>query len=163
MSLRKILVIAAICAICFIIEALLHQILGRWFKPNLLLIAVVFFNLYWGTRYSLAAAMVGGLLKDGFSAIFFGFNIFSLIACGYLTTFVKMYVYHVGSKSDRVLMVFLVVVLNAIIQYLLKVMLSSVSFPQAFLYVFLPEILTTTIVAGYTFDRLKACVLRLFV
>jgi rod shape-determining protein MreD len=163
MSFRKILVIGFICAICFIIEALLGGILGRWFKPNLLLIIVVFFNLSWGTRYCLAAAIIGGLIKDSFSPNFFGMNIFSFIACGYLVTFIKMYVYHVGSKADRVLMVFLIVILNVIIQYLVKVVLSYVNLGQAIHYVFLPEVLTTTIAAGYTFDRLKQCVSNLFV
>ena len=163
MSFRKILVVSVICIFCFFIEALLGNLLGRWFKPNLILIVVVFFNLFWGTRYSLAAAMIGGLLKDSFGAHFFGLNIFSLIICAYLTTFVKLYIYHVGSKSGRVTMVFFIVIFNIIIQYLSKVMLSYVHFPQAFHYVFLPEILATTLAAGYTFDKLKRCVSNLFV
>ena len=163
MSFRKILVVTVICALCFLLETLLGNLFGRWFKPNFILIAVVFFNLSWGTRYSLAAAIIGGLFKDSFSASFFGLNIFSLICCAYITTFIKLYVYHVGSKSGRVLMVFFVVIFNVIIQYLVKVMLSYVHFFQAFHYVFLPEIMTTTLVAGYTFNKLKQCVLNLFV
>ena len=163
MSFRKIAVIVFICAVCFTIEALSADLLGRWFKPNLILIAVVFFNLFWGTRYSLACAIFGGLLKDGFSANFFGLNIFSLIACAYLTTFIKMYAYHVSSKAGRVMMVFFMIIANGIIQCLVKVILSHGNLPWAFSQVLLPEVLATTIVAGYTFDKLKQCALNLLV
>ena len=163
MSFRKILIIAVICGVLFILEALLGSLLGRWFKPNLILIVVVFFNLFWGTRYGLTAAIVGGLIKDSFSANFFALNIFSLLSCAYLTTLIKLYVYHVGSKAGRILMVFIIVIMNVAIQCIMKVILSYVNPLQVISYIFLPEIFTTTIVAGYTIDKLKRCVLDLLV
>src|SRR3989338_3294243 len=163
MSFRKFFIIAIICALCFIIEILLGNLLGRWFKPNLILIAIVFFNLSWGTRYGLAAAIIGGLMKDSFSANFFGLNIFSLLSCAYLITFIRKYVYHVGSQAGRVKMVVIIVILNVTIQVLVKVALSYVNIGQAFHYVFLPEVIATTVLAGYTFDKLKRCVSNLLV
>ena len=163
MSFRKIIIIGAICSLCFIIEALLGNLLGRWFKPNLILIVLVFFNLFWGTRYGLAAAIIGGLLKDSFGANFFGLNIFSFISCAYLTTLIKLYVYHVGSKAGRVMMVFIIVILNVVIQCIMKIILSYINAGQVFGYIFLPEVFTTTVVAGYSLDKLKRCVLNLSV
>jgi rod shape-determining protein MreD len=163
MSFRKVIIIGAICGLGFIIEAVLGDLLGRWFKPNLILITVVFFNLFWGTRYGLAAAIIGGLIKDSFGVHHFGLNILSFVSCAYLTTLVKLYVYHVGSREGRILMVFLMVIMNVTIQFIVKVVASYINIPQTLGYVLLPEVVATSVAAGYTLDKLKRCVLNLLV
>lgn len=160
---RRGLVIIGLVGICFIAESVLGDLLGRWFKPNLLIILIVFLNLSRGTHYSILAAFLAGLLKDSFSVKLFGLNIFSFVVCAYLTTFFKIYIYQTGSAASRVFMVFLISGLNVVIQYLMNVMLAPIYFGEAVLHVWLPEVLATTVAAGYVLEKLKQCVLRLSV
>lgn len=146
----------------FILQSFLAEISGHWFAPNLLIIVVVFFNLYRGIRYGFLAAIMGGLLWDSFSAQHFGWHTFSLILCAHIASFSKMYLYHSGSLSSRVLMVFLISLIYSFIQYLLNVMVVSVSFEEAFTHVMVPEILATTVAAAYFLEKFKQCALRLF-
>ncbi len=61
--------------------------------PNLLLLAVIYFNLAFGIRYSIFAAVVAGLFRDSFGAGIFGLNIFAFVVCAYLTTGLKRYLH----------------------------------------------------------------------
>jgi len=148
---------------CFLIEGVLSVIFGRWFSPNLLIILVVFFNLFRGIRYSLAAAFLAGLLKDSFSPNLFGLNIFSFLLCAYLTTFIKMYIYHSGSVVLRMFLVFVISLINIIIHYILTLMVASIPFGEMFVHLLLPEVTATVIITNYAFKKFKECALKLFV
>jgi rod shape-determining protein MreD len=147
---------------CFVIESIFSQLFNGWFTPNLLLVLVVFFNLFRGIRYSLFTAVLAGLLNDSFSARAFGVNMFSFIACAYLTSLVKMYVYEAGSRSLRVVVVFVISLANVVIQYLLYMMTASVDFGIMFSHVLLPEVVMTVLVTTYAFKEFKRCALKLF-
>ncbi|MBU1997618.1 MAG: rod shape-determining protein MreD, partial [Candidatus Omnitrophica bacterium] len=100
---KKALIIIVLTFLCFLLEFLIFNIVGRWFMPNLLLLLVIFFNLYLGIRYSIFTAVCAGLLKDSFCASVFGINLVSYVVCAYMVTFLKRYIYHAGSKSSRLL------------------------------------------------------------
>lgn len=172
----RIFVVALFVFVTFLIEGILSDLFGRWFSPNLLIILVIFFTLSRGIRYGLVAALLAGLLKDSFSVKVFGLNIFSFITCAYLTIFIKRYIYQTGSNASRILMVFLISLIYVGIQYMLHVMftcarqgipplsgLASIDFAEMFAYILLPEVLATTLVTVFVFERLKQCALRLFV
>lgn len=159
---QKIFTILGFTLVCFFIQNIVSQFFGGWVRLDLLVILIVFFNLYRGLRYSLLAAFFAGLLMDSFSANLFGLNIFSLMSCAYLTTLFKRYIYQMGSVSSRVLIVFLGTLINVVIHYIVNLMSASIDFSQAFMYVFIPEIITTTLLAHYCFEKLKQCALRLF-
>lgn len=158
----RILFIAFLSVLFYLIEFFLFNLFGRWFTPDLLLILVIFLNLYWGIRYSLLGAVFAGFIQDSFSIDPFGTNIFTLIICVFLTTLIKRYLYQIGSISSRVFMVFLVSILNVLIHVLLNAMSGIVDLRDLIIYVLLPQVLTTTIVANYVFSRLRRLMARFF-
>jgi len=146
----------------FVIESVAGDLLGPWVKPNLLIILIVFFDLFRGIRYALLVAVMAGLLKDSFTVGMFGVNTFSFVISAYLATTFKMYIYHVGSVTAKFLLVFLVVLSNIFLQYLLQTIVDPIPFEEMFTYVLLPEVLTTTVIAQYVLEKYKKCAKRLF-
>lgn len=160
---RRTLIIIVFVFLFFLIEFFLFNVIGRFSKPNLLLLLVIFFNLCWGIRYSLLTAVFAGILKDSFTIGFFGINLFSFVLCAYATTLLKRYVYHMGFHSSRLFLIFLIIVFDIMIHACLHMMFVEVHLIQVLRYVLIPEVLTTFIVATFTFQQLKKCVLRLSV
>jgi len=144
----------------YICEHVVTAILGSRAQFNMLLLLVVFFNLFRGIRYSLAVAVLAGLLKDSYSVHSFGINIFIFVACAYLTTFLKWYFYRAGSESFRLAMVFLVCSANVVMRTFLNMMFFPVNWGEVFLYVYLPQVFLTTLVTNTVFNTLKKCALR---
>lgn len=152
---RKILTIAILVAICFFIEFVAFNFLGRWFKPNLSLILLVFFNFYWGTQYGVMAAVLAGVIKDSFSVTPFGLNIVSFIVCVYITSFLRRHFYYLSSSTSRIQIVIILCFVNTLVQYFISALHGSVSFWQVVNYVMIPETLMTALVAGYAFLYIK--------
>lgn len=157
---RKAILITAVAFVFFIVEYLLFNLLGRWCKPNLSVILIVFVDLVWGIRYGLFSALVSGIIKDSFSPNLFGFNIFSFTICAFLVTFIKKNIFHFGSGASRTQLVMMMTVINAVIHYFINVTFSSASVNQLLIMVMLPEIVTTTLIAPYTFNKLRYTVER---
>ena len=155
-------VIAGMVFATFIVECVLAQVLGYWHIPNLLVILVVFFNLYRGTRYSLVTGALAGLLKDSFSAGPFGLYMFSFIIAGFFATLMKMYVYQTGSMVSRVLLVFLVMIGYVVTYWIIQMMFTSLVFPRIFFNILVPEVGLTTLIAPVAFKKYRQCALRLF-
>ena len=156
------LIIAFSVYVCFGIESLLNALGGGCFTPNLLIILIVFFNLYRGIRYSLLTALVAGLLKDSFGVAAFGLNTTTFIASAYLASLLKLYTYQAGVSGSRVLLVFCICSVNITLQYLVNMMFSTIEFSRAFTHIFVPEIMVTTALTPYVFRKFKQCALRLF-
>lgn len=148
--------------ICFWIENLLTELGGAWFTPNLLIVLIVFFNLFRGIRYSLLTALLAGLLKDSFGVGTFGFHTVSFIACAYLTSMTKIYIYQTGTNAARVLLVFFITLVNVALQCIMNMMFVSVEFARVFVHIILPEVLATSALTPYIFKKFKQCALRFF-
>ncbi|MCR4337956.1 MAG: rod shape-determining protein MreD [Candidatus Omnitrophica bacterium] len=144
----------------FFVESLIVDLMGRNFKPNILIIIVVFFNLAWGIRYSLLSAGLAGLLRDAMSVKTFGLNLFPFLLCAYLTTILAKYIYQRGSNASRFLLVIVVELIFLHVQYILNFTIVAVSFSEFFRYVLLPETIITAIVTIYVFQKLRRCALR---
>ena len=161
---KKIYVILVITFIFFLLEFILANFFGRWFKPNLLILLVIFIDLQLGIRFGIFAAILAGLLKDSFSTGVFGINIFSFILCVYTASLLRRYFfYDVEFGFLRILMAFLMSFLNIVVSYILNSMFSRIDFYQMLIFVMLPEVLATTLVASSIFRGLKRCVLKLSV
>lgn len=158
----KILIIFIFSLVCFAVENVVIQFFGGWVRLNLPVVLVVFLNLYRGLRYSLLAAFFSGLFLDSFTINIFGLNIFSLMACAYLTTLVKRYLYQAGSVASRVLIVVAINTINVIIHFIVNVMSVNFNFAETFVYVILPNLVTTAVFANYCFEKLKRCASKLF-
>lgn len=160
----KIVFITLAIAIAFIVEFLLFNVIGRWATPNLELLLVMFFNLYFGIRYGLLTAVMAGVLKDSFSPGAMGINVCSFVIAAYMTTILKQYIYHMGSRLSRYILIFIIITINVIVHYYLYKVLVGPLYPgQVFQFVFLPEVIVTLLVAPVLFEQLKKCVSRFFV
>ena len=161
---KKIAMISAVTLLLFLLEFLCANIFGPWFHPNFLILLLIFIDLHWGVRYGLFVAVLAGFLKDSFAVGVFGIHIVSFIGCVYTTTLLRRYLfYDVDFGFLRILMAFLMTVLNFLFTYGLKSLFQAVDFFEMASFVALPEVLATTVAAGFVFKKLKLCVLKLSV
>ncbi|OGX08564.1 MAG: rod shape-determining protein MreD [Omnitrophica WOR_2 bacterium GWA2_47_8] len=158
---RQALIIFALVFASFAAELILFNVFGRWFMPNLLVIVIVFINLYSGVRHALFAAVIAGILKDSYSAHIFGLNILSFIICAYMTTIIRRYYYEVGSENSRIRTVLLVVLINVCVQYVFIIRFNYIDLDQFFIYVLLPQFIVTSFVASLVFTKLKELAVKL--
>lgn len=160
---RKVLLVTFVVVISFLLQFFLFNVGGRWLMPNLLLLAVVYFNLAFGIRYSIFTAVLAGILADSFAAGMFGVHIFSLVVCAFMTTILKKYLHYVASRSSRLLLVFAVTIVHFLAHFVITMMLGTAEVFAVVRYVFVPEITTTLIVTSFVFTQLRKCVLKLSV
>jgi len=123
--------------------------------PNLL------FNLAFGIRYSIFAAVLAGALKDSFAIGTFGIHISAFVLCAYMTTILKRYLHYVASRRSRLLLVFCVTVIHIITLLGFQLFFGKVNVVQILPFVFAPEVLTTLLVTSFIFAQLRKCVLKL--
>lgn len=160
---RKIILIVLVVFLSFLIEFFLFNMGGRWLMPNVLLLVIIYFNLAFGIRYSIFAAVLAGVLKDSFGIEVFGIHIFTFVLCAYMTTILKRYLHYVASRRSRLVLVLCVTIIHICGYYCLQLMLGGVSGAQILLFVFFPEVVTTLLVTSLIFTQLRKCVLKLSV
>jgi rod shape-determining protein MreD len=161
---KRVAVIGLVSYLAFALEFLLYNFWGQWGKPELLILVVIFFNLYLGIRFGIIAAVFCGIFKDASGVAPFGTYILVYITGSYVTAFVRRYLYQPGSRGSRVLVTFFVVVGCFIIQAILTLipdihnypsnMGYEVRLPELLFYILLPQLLTTMIAATYVFKQL---------
>jgi rod shape-determining protein MreD len=158
----QVLIIPIICYLALLVEFCLFNLFGRWADPNILLLVVIFFNLYSGIRYSLFAALCAGILKDCFSTMPFGANVFAFVACAYLSTLIRKYSYERGSDPSKLGVVLVLVTAHTAVMGLLQNMIfDEVRWLDVWGSIWLPEVVTTVIVALYVFEKLQLVAKRL--
>jgi rod shape-determining protein MreD len=126
-------------------------------------LAIIYFNLVFGIRYSIYAAVLAGILKDSFGADIFGVYTFSFVVCAYMTTVLKKYLHYVASRRSRLLLVFFIILINIVIHLVIRAVFTEIDFVSALKFVFVPEICTTLLVTSIVFTELKRCASKLFV
>ncbi len=153
---RQILLIPFICYLALLVEFTLFNLFGRWGDPHILLLVVIFFNLYSGIRFSLWAALWAGILKDCFSTMPFGTNIFAYVVCAYVSLAVRKYCYERGSDISRVWMVLCVVTAHTAVMGLMhKMAFEEVQWFDVWGSIWFPELVITAVVSILVFDRLR--------
>lgn len=160
---RKIIFTVCVVYSLFLTEAVLFDLAGRWFLPNLLLLGIIYFDLAFGLRYSLSAAVLAGVLQDSYGTGMFGWNIFTYVLCSLLTTGLKRYLHYVASRRSRLMLVFCVTSAQFFVYFCLQGIWGKVDVTESIKFIFLPEMLTTLIVTSFVFNQLRKCVLKLFV
>lgn len=158
---RKVILIALVVFSFFLIEFFLFNMGGRWFMPNLLLLVIIYFNLAFGVRYSIFAAVLAGVLKDSFAIGAFGIHIAAFVLCAYMTTILKRYLHYVASRRSRLLLVLCVTIIHVITHLGFQLFFGKVNMVQVLPFVFMPEVLTTLLVTSFIFTQLRKCVLKL--
>ena len=154
-------VITAVVYIFFLAEFVLYNVFGAWGKPELLVLAVIFCNLYWGIRYGIWAAIGAGLLCDAFGVQPFGTSLLVYIAAAYLTTYIRKNIYQPGSRFSRAMAAFFVIVGCFILEIFLRLRQHEVRLSEAVLCILMPQLITTMIAATSVFQGLRNLVVKL--
>jgi rod shape-determining protein MreD len=94
------------------------------FKPNLLIVIVVYLGLREGEWHGAAAAFFLGLIADCFSAHYLGLNAFSFLSIHLILRKVAGRLY-TNSLYLMVLVVFLATLVNGLLHLLLLILLSE--------------------------------------
>ncbi|MCA9404295.1 MAG: rod shape-determining protein MreD [Candidatus Omnitrophica bacterium] len=157
---RRIITVLALTLIFFLAEYLLVTVFGKALMPNLMLLLIVFLDLSMGIRYALLAAFLGGGIRDAYSTQFFGFHILTLMLTAYVTTILTRIIYQKGSWWSLLLLIFCINSILLLCQGALSLNLNS--FPGFIRNIYLPEILMTLLFAGFVFNYLRKCVLKLY-
>jgi len=155
---KRVVVIGLVSYLAFALEFLLYNFWGPWGKPELLILVVIFFNLYLGIRFGIIAAVFCGIFKDASGVAPFGTYVLVYIAGSYVTTLVRRYLYQPGSRFSRSLAAFFVVTGCFIVQAILSNMYHEAetqNFSSLLFYILVPQLLTTMIAATYVFAQLK--------
>jgi rod shape-determining protein MreD len=158
---KRFFFIVILTYIFFLVDFLMFNAFGRWGAPNLLLILIVFFNLYLGIRYGLLTAFWAGVLKDSFSTGVFGTHIFLFMSCAFLAIILRRNFYRPGSRLSRLVVTAGVVVAYVLAEALLRSMDQDMGLKDIFQYVFIPEVALTVACATFVFTRLKDLAVRL--
>lgn len=158
---KRLFAIAAAVYFFFIAEFVLYNTVGMWGKPELLVLAIIFCNLYWGIRYGIWAAVVAGLLRDAFGIQPFGTYVFIYIAAAYLTTYIRKNIYQPGSRFSRAMAAFLVVTGCFILEIVLRLRQHEVRLPEAVCFILMPQLVTTMVAATFVFQGLRNLAVKL--
>ena len=158
---KRVIAIAAVVYLFFIAEFVHYNTVGMWGKPELMVLAVIFCNLYWGIRYGIWAALIAGLLRDAFGIQPFGTYLFIYIAAAYLTIYIRKNIYQPGSRFSRAMAAFLVVTGCFILEIVLRLRQHEVRLPEAVCFILMPQLLTTMIAATFVFQGLRNLVVKL--
>jgi len=160
---RRFLFISAIILICFLVEIILST--NFYFlriRPNLLLLAVIFFTVYMGLIEGLFSAAIAGLLKDAFNLSFSAMNLLVFTICVLVINYLKKYIYRETFQTiflTTIVIYFLNIFLDYLIGYSGRVSFLGVSF----LFVCLIEIILNGLLAPFVFFYLKRCALKFYV
>jgi rod shape-determining protein MreD len=152
---KRLAFIGLISYLAFALEFILYNFWGQWGKPELLILVVIFFNLYLGVRFGLIAAVFCGIFKDASGVAPFGTYVLVYIAGSYVAVFVRRYLYQPGSRFSRALVAFFVVIGCFIVQAVLTNMGHEVHLGELLVYLLFPQLITTMIAATYVFELLK--------
>ena len=152
---KRLFIIFSLTYLFFLAEFLLFNVFGRWGKPDLLLILIIFFNLYLGIRYGLVAAFFAGVLKDALSAQVFGIYIFLFMCAAFLATVLRRNFYRPGSRLSRLVVTGGVVAVFVLAQAVLYAMTYDLDWKGVIQYVFFPEVVVTMASATVIFTNLK--------
>ena len=160
---RRLIAITLLTFLFFLAEFIIFNLIGSWARPQLLILLIIFFNLYFGIRYGLYAAILAGAITDSFSTGVFGLNIVAFIICAYMTTLLRKYIYYRGSQMSRLILVFSICLIDFIVRVVLNAMGGAVDVFGAIFVVLLPALVTTLLCTSTVFQQLRLCASRLFV
>jgi len=121
-------------------------------KPDLLVLLVVFFAIFFGPGIGAEAGFIYGLFKDIYSLDLFGVNIVPLSLLGIITGVLSPKLFR-ESRLTQLLLVFISSVLYMIIHYFVSSLILKIS------YATLPEYLTGLILPSSFYTAMLSLIL----
>lgn len=155
------LIIAIFIFISAIIQfTILYTISFFNIRPDILLILVVFLNLYLPFKKGLVIGGICGVLKDIFSSGVFGLNLLSFVICIFIIKGIKKYLYK-EDHSMRILIIFLISLINSTIYCIFKTAFFGLTFAYPFALIIFFESVYTALISPVIFIPFRKCVLKL--
>lgn len=145
----------------FGIENIFYDFFRFWFRPNFILLLVIVLNLTWGIRYGLVISFLAGFLKDSYSAGPLGAHVLAFVLCSYFIFAVRKFFLQMDTFLFRCVITAMTVFFNVLVLYLVYSLYESMNLQHAFLFVLLPQTLSTVLVASFLFDFYQKCALKL--
>lgn len=128
---KKISLIITITLIAIFQAAVLNHIKFFGAKPDLLLIAVVFFALYFGKKFGFWVGLLCGLLQDALSGLPWGTQTLVFSFCGLIIGTFNKDIYR-DSKFVQAVLVFIFCIISYIFYYyVLKIKLNMPTFAMS--------------------------------
>jgi len=75
---------------------------------------------------------------------------------------IRRYFLHLETVSFRLVMAGVMAILNVLVLYIINSFFFQISFLETFVFILLPEVLSTALMAWLLFDYYKKCALKLF-
>lgn len=125
-------------------------------KPDLMLLAVIFFGLLFGGSIGLEAGLVAGLAKDILSLDVFGANTFTMALTGFAVGGLSQKFFK-ESKIMQTAIVFVFVIVCMLIHYTVNSLVSNAGYiraPEYFFGLILPTSLYTSVLSMLIFPFL---------
>jgi rod shape-determining protein MreD len=157
------MLITVLAVVFFCIEFIIFNVFTSVYKPHLMILLIIFFDLYLGIRYGLYAAVLAGLLADSYSTGIFGLNIVVYILCAYMTSILRKYIYYRGSRLSRLLLVLLISLIEFAARVVLHAIAGQLDFLGAVTTAYLPALCVTLLITTSVFQQLRLCASRSFV
>lgn len=114
-------------------------------KPDILLIALVFIQLYAGIRYGLYAAVLAGLIRDCMVVSFFGEHVAAYMVAMYAAAWLQQNYYEKGSNVWRMILVLAAYASYACVLLLSGTITTHVSVWTIISAVMIPELILTVL------------------
>lgn len=160
---KRVYFIAVVILICFFIEVILaSNIYFLKVRPDLLLMATVFFTVYLGLPEGIFSAVFSGILKDALNVNMGSMNLLIFVLCALIIYYLKKFVYR-----EEVPMIFVTALvaclINAFLNYFLEFFMKGVFVGGMFFLLVIFEIIFTAVLAPAVFFYLKKCALRFYI
>lgn len=160
---KKIFILILLSYALVVIEAFFSFFIPTRWMPDLCLLMVIFATLSLGFRYGFAAALIAGILKEGFSSQTFGVMLWPYLAAVYLTYYFRRRWSLQESWMSRLGIVSLCVLVQVFIQALFFAVHQPVDWLSTVTSVVVPQILVTLMISESFFNLCRPCASKLFV
>lgn len=160
---RRFFFIATAILICFFIEIIIStNLVFLKIRPNLLLLATIFFTVYLGLPEGIFSAAISGILRDALNLNAGAINIFILVICVLAVYYLKKYTYR-ESTALIFITILAACLINSSLNYFLGFFMKGVYVGVAFLFLAVLEIILTSLLAPSVFSYLKKCALKFYI
>ena len=125
-------------------------------KPDLFVMLVVFFSIFFGPVLGIEAGLVSGLFKDIYSLDIFGVNTLTLSLTGFIAGVVSPKFFR-ESKFTQAMLVFAFSILSMIVHYYALSIMSktvNVGLAEYLFSLFIPSSLYTSVLSVFIFPFL---------
>lgn len=159
---KRLLILSLLSGAVVIVDVFASFFIDVRWLPDFSLLTVIFATLSLGFRYGFAAALLAGMLKEGFGYQDFGMMLVPYVFCAYATNYLKNFLSLQESLVSRLGIVFVAVLTQILIQTVFFSRSHAVDWPSLGLSVVLPQMCVTLCVSEGFFNLCRPCASKFF-